>query len=227
MTILVTGANGFIARNLLAVLERDTQNQILKADRKPCTTALATMLKQADVVVHLAGENRPADSSAFTKVNADLTTFILETLEQTGKPYRLLYSSSTQAALENDYGKSKKQAEEILQKGVTHGTAVIFRFPGVFGKWCKPYYNSVVATYCYNIANNLPIEVRDRDYKLTLMYVDDVVRIINDHINDPAGNEKVINAGLEPVYEISLGKFADSIQSFKDNRNTFFLPQVG
>jgi len=227
MTILVTGSNGFIARNLVAVLERNTENRILKANRSTSKDELTAMLKEADTVIHLAGENRPADPSAFKKVNTDLTSFILETLEGTKKDYKLLYSSSTQAALDNDYGRSKKEAEEIIQKGVKNGNAVIFRFPGVFGKWCKPNYNSVVATYCHNIANNLPIEVRDREYKLTLMYVDDVVKIINDYINTPVGNERVINPDLEPVYEVTLGKLADSIQSFKENRSTFFLPQVG
>ncbi len=227
MTILVTGANGFIAKNLLAVLERDSQNQLLKADRTTSAEELAAMLKKADVVVHLAGENRPTDPSAFKKVNTDLSAYILETLEKNKKPYKLLYSSSTQAALDNEYGRSKKEAEEVLKKGVKNGNAVIFRFPGVFGKWCRPNYNSVVATYCYNLANNLPIEVRDREYKLTLMYVDDVVKILTDHIQAPTTSERVITASIEPVYEITLGKLADSIQSFKDNRNTFFLPQVG
>ena len=227
MTILVTGAKGFIAKNLLAVLERDSQNQLLRADRGTSAEELAAMLKKADVVVHLAGENRPTDPDAFKKVNTDLSAYILETLEKNGRPYKLLYASSTQAALDNEYGRSKKEAEEILKKGVKNGNAVIFRFPGVFGKWCRPNYNSVVATYCHNVANNLPIEVRDREYKLTLMYVDDVVKTLTDHIQAPATSERVITADIEPVYEITLGKLADSIQSFKDNRNTFFLPQVG
>ena len=192
MTILVTGAKGFIAKNLLAVLERDEQNKLLKADRSTSKDALASLLNEADVVVHLAGENRPADPSAFKKVNTELTAFILETLEKKNKPYKLLYSSSTQAAQDNEYGRSKKQAEELLQSGVKNGNAVIFRFPGVFGKWCKPNYNSVVATYCYNIANDLPIEVRDREYKFSLMYVDHVVSILIKHIKETS-KDKVMS----------------------------------
>jgi len=227
MNILVTGSNGFIARNLLALLERNESYRVFKSDRNTTIDELSSMLSEADVVVHLAGENRPSDPSAFKKINTDLTGFIVQQLEKRKTPYNLLYASSTQAALQNPYGTSKKEAEDIINTDVKNGQAVIFRFPGVFGKWCKPNYNSVVATYCYNVAHDLPVEVRDENYALKIVYIDDVVNSLIEFCGDKPVAGRIINADVEPVYEISLGKLAQTLSKFKTNRSSFYLPEVG
>ncbi len=143
-----------------------------------------------------------------------------------GSSYRLIFSSSVQADLDNPYGKSKKDAEDYIHNKVKQGTAVIYRLPGVFGKWCRPNYNSVVATYCYNDTHDLPLEIRDPGYELKLVYIDDVVRSFISGMQKPA-KEGVTEANAEPVFSINLGKLAAIIQSFKTNRKSLFIANLG
>ena len=226
MNIVVTGSNGFVAKNLLVHLQGMETVQLTALNRTSNSDEWQIALDGADVVFHLAGTNRPPDPREFLKDNTALTEFIIERLESGKRSYKLIFSSSTQAAEQNPYGESKKAAEDYIRTHVKYGSAFIYRLPGVFGKWARPNYNSVVATYCYNATHGLPLEVRDPDYPLQLVYVDDVLRSFIELIQQPcpAGVKEVI---VEKQYLVKLGSLAAIIHSFKENRNTLFLPQVG
>lgn len=226
MNILVTGSQGFIAKNLLVHLNRMENMEASGLDRMAGNAEWIRQLDLADVVFHLAGTNRPPDPGSFQTDNTDLTRFIVDTLGKRDRSYTLIFSSSTQATLENPYGRSKKEAEDYIRKNLKQGTAVIYRLPGVFGKWCRPDYNSVVATFCYNIANHLPVEVRDPDFELKLVYVDDIVRSFISQLQQKTNAQKVVEEKVEPEYSVTLGKLAAMIQSFQTNRNTLFIPNV-
>ncbi len=226
MKILVTGAGGFIAKNLMVHLRAIENVEVNGLERNTEIAAWETELERADVIFHLAGANRPADPEYFRKDNFELTQYIIDKLEKRGRPYKIIFSSSTQASLDNLYGKSKKDAEEYIHAHVKNGSATIYRLPGVFGKWCKPNYNSVVATYCYNATHHLPLEIRDPDYELKLVYIDDVIRsFLSDMIEPVEAGIVESKSGME--YTIRLGKLAEIIQSFNGNRKTLFLPDVG
>jgi len=226
MRILVTGSKGFIAKNLLIHLGRTDGFEIAALDRKASREDWISQLQKADIVVHLAGANRPPDQSGFQQDNADLTRFIVDELEKRKRPYKLIFSSSTQVLQDNPYGKSKREAEDYIRENVRTGTAIIYRLPGAFGKWCKPNYNSVVATFCHNIAHHSPVEVRDPDFELTLVYVDDIIRSFLRHLRQEE-ESGVIEDKVRPEYSITLGRLAATIQSFQTNRNTLFIPNVG
>jgi len=192
---------------------------------------LPQLVAQVDAVVHLAGENRPADESAFAQVNSGLTSALCNTIEQafrsTGRHVPLVLASSTQAVRDNPYGRSKLAAEtavETLAKE-TGNPCVIFRLPGVFGKWCKPNYNSVVATFCHNIARDLPIQINDPAASLRLVYVDDVVTALLASLEAPAPG--CVNAQVEPEYTTTLGELANQIHAFGDCRSTLMTERVG
>lgn len=226
MNVLVTGSQGFIAKNLLVHLRRMDTLEVAELSRQADKAEWVKQLERADVVFHLAGANRPLDPEDFQKDNANLTRFVVDSLEKRDRPYLIIFSSSTQAAFNNPYGYSKKEAEEYIRKHVKGGSAIIYRLPGVFGKWCKPNYNSVVATFCYNIANHLPVEVRDPDYELILVYIDDIVRSFVSHLKQGA-EPGVAEGKIEPEYVVTLGRLAATIKSFAINRNTLFIPNVG
>ena len=227
MKILVTGSNGFIAKNLLVHLNRLENTKASGLQRQADQEEWVRQLDEADIVFHLAGANRPPDPGGYQKDNTVLTRFIVDELEKRSRSYKLIFSSSTQAALDNPYGKSKKDAEDYIYENVKRGEAVIYRLPGAFGKWSRPNYNSVVATYCYNVANHLPIEIRDPTYEIKLVYIDDIIRSFMSHLQHANEMEKVIEGKVEPVYSVSLGKLASTITSFQTNRNTLFIPNVG
>jgi UDP-2-acetamido-2,6-beta-L-arabino-hexul-4-ose reductase len=226
INVVITGAQGFIARNLLVHLQRMENIAVKELDRNSDTAEWEKQLDQADIVFHLAGTNRPPDPAHFQKDNSDLTALTVDRLEKGGKPYRLIFASSTQAALDNPYGKSKKEAEDYIHQHVKNGSAVIYRLPGVFGKWCRPNYNSVVATYCYNSTHGLPLEVRDPDFELRLVYIDDIIRSFIAHIQQPA-NTGISAAKVDPEFVVSLGKLAATIHSFQTNRKSLFIADMG
>ncbi len=227
MRLLVTGAYGFIAKNLIVRLTEKEEYSILKYGRNDPYSSLSKLVSQADAVIHLAAENRPKDISSFQKVNTDLTKDICNLIKANKRKIPLIFASSTQVTIENSYGKSKLDAEIFIEKFVedTGNPTSIFRFPNVFGKWGKPNYNSVVATFCHNIAHDLPIEVHDPHLKLKLIYVDDVVKNILDIIqNSSTGlNWKAV----EPEYSITLGDLADQIERFKRSRINLISEKVG
>lgn len=229
--ILVTGAGGFIGKNLCAELENQGYTNLMQFDIDTPKQQLAEFCAKAQFVFHLAGINRPKDPAEFYEGNRGLTEQLLYLLKESGNKAPVLITSSTQAALDNDYGKSKAEAEQLVYAhGETNGSAVyVFRLPGVFGKWCRPAYNSVVATFCHNIAHGLPIEVRDPAYSFPLVYIDDVVRCFIDAMNGTVRCDRSAQpvCMVDPVHEVTLGKLAQLIESFRESRTTLAAPNMG
>lgn len=219
--ILITGAGGFVGRNLVATLQTRGYTDLMLFEKGDTPETLAKYCRRAAFVVHLAGINRPKDPSEFYTGNAGLTDTMLSLLEEAGSQAPVLVTSSIQAALDNDYGKSKLQAEQaIFAHGQRTGAPVfVFRMEGVFGKWCRPNYNSVVATFCHNVANGLPIQVRDPAYSLPLVYIDDVVACILDAMEkgEAVRDEQSI-CRIHPVHTVTLGQLAETIQGFAKAR---------
>lgn len=227
MKVLVTGSNGFIGRNLMVRLRELAGFEAIGFDREDSLDDLAKRVEQADAVVHLAGVNRPKDIKEFAEGNADLTVRLCDLIASTGRKIPLIISSSIQADLANPYGESKRGAEvaaEALAEK-TGNPVSIYRLPNVFGKWCRPNYNSVVATFCHNIANDLPIQINDPVAALRLVYVDDVVEeFIRALAAMPAGLSR---AEVGPVYGISLGELAGQIDAFQHCRESLVSERVG
>jgi len=229
--VLVTGANGFIGKNLVVRLNELSNISVTTFVRGDDSTRLPQLVTQADAVVHLAGENRPADESAFAKVNTGLTTEMCNAIKHefrsTGRRVPLVLASSTQAERDNPYGCSKLAAEAAVQTLAkeTGNPCAIFRLPGVFGKWCKPNYNSVVATFCHNIARDLPIQINDPAANLRLVYVDDVVTALLAALEAPTSG--CIQAKVEPEYTTTLGELANQIRAFSECRSTLLTERVG
>ena len=215
MRVLVTGARGFIAKNLIVRLNEKEKYSILEFTRNDPINSLPNLVNQADAIIHLAGENRPKKISSFKKVNADLTKTLCDVIKASSRKILFIFASSNQANIENPYGKSKRDAEVFIEQFAedTGNPTCIFRLPSVFGKWCKPNYNSVVATFCHNLANDLPIKVHDPSSKLKLIYVDDVVtKILNTFQHGSTG---LTWETVEPEYSITLGELAEKIKAFK------------
>ena len=219
--VLITGAGGFVGKNLVATLRAAGYTDLLLFEKDDTPATLAEYCRRAAFVVHLAGINRPQSAQEFYTGNAGLTDTLLEALEAAGNKAPVLVTSSIQAALDNDYGKSKHLAEQaIFAHGERSGAPVyVFRMEGVFGKWCRPNYNSVVATFCHNIARGLPIEVRDPAYSLPLVYIDDVVSCIRDAMErGEAVRDKDGFCRIHPVHTVTLGALADTIRGFAKAR---------
>jgi UDP-2-acetamido-2,6-beta-L-arabino-hexul-4-ose reductase len=225
--LLVTGANGFIGKNLVLRLREQAGIEVLTYLRGEDDAALLEALGQCEAVVHLAGENRPADVQAFSDVNTGLTERVCQGLRALGKTIPLIFASSAQAELDNPYGRSKLAAEQVVQAlSNDHGNPVaIYRLPGVFGKWCKPNYNSVVATFCHNKAHDLPVQINDTNSLLRLVYVDDVVTAMLGQC--AAEWTGVARPTIETEYTITLGELSAQIDAFKNCRSTLVSERVG
>lgn len=229
--ILVTGANGFIGKNLVVRLNELANVGVSTFVRGDDAALLPQRVSQVDAVVHLAGENRPANEAAFGRVNAELTAALCRAIEQefaaSGRHVPLVLASSTQAERDNPYGRSKLAAEAAVHTLAkeTGNPCVIFRLPGVFGKWCKPNYNSVVATFCHHIARDLPIQINDPAASLQLVYVDDVVTALLSALGAPTPG--CVQAQVEPVYTTTLSELAHQIRAFNDCRTTLITERVG
>ncbi len=229
--ILVTGANGFIGRNLVVRLNELANITVSTFVRGDDVARLPQLLAQADAVVHLAGENRPADEAAFSQVNAGLTSALCDALQHefaaNGRHVPLVLASSTQAERDNPYGRSKLAAEQavLALAQATGNPCVVFRLPGVFGKWCRPNYNSVVATFCHNLARDLPIQINDPDASVKLVYVDDVVAALLAALEAPTPG--YVPGTVTPEYTITLGEMAEQIRAFADSRTTLMSERVG
>lgn len=227
-TILVTGSQGFLGRNLVAAMRASRPDlAVLEYDLGNPPQDLGAFVRTADFVVHLAGVNRPSDVAEYATGNADWTRTLLDAVESTGRRIPVLLSSSIQAALENPYGISKRSAEEAVRDyGRRTGAEVfVYRFPNVFGKWCRPNYNSVVATFCHNVARGLPIVVNDPSIQLTLVYVDDVVAEIL-AAADGKANRTDGFCEVAVTYIITLGELADLLGSFREGRTNRSLPDL-
>jgi len=225
LNILVTGSAGFIGRNLVHALNHTRECTVWEFDRDSSAAQLGAALARADVVYHLAGENRPPDPADFEAVNVGLTRAIVKTLADLKRRPRLIFTSSIQAENDSPYGKSKCKAEgELRWFAETTGCQVVtYRLKNVFGKWSRPNYNSVVATFCHNVARDLPITVNDPNRVLDLVYIDDVVAAFLNDLNRP------LSAGFSyadvPVsYRCTVGDLATTIQGFRQSRLNGRLP---
>lgn len=227
MKVLVTGADGFIGKNLVAHLNQQPAIEVLRFVRGDTVADLVANVAQADFVFHLAGVNRPKEEIEFEQGNRDLTSALSDALRETGRKVPVVYSSSIQAEHDNAYGASKRGAEEVLCKlaELTGQPVYIYRLPNVFGKWCRPNYNSVVATFCHNISHDLPIQVNDPSAVLRLVYVDDVISAFLLHLSGECQGVKY--SRVEPVYETTVGQLAEQLQAFKRSRASMVTEPVG
>ena len=225
MNILITGSKGFIGKNLKIRLEKINKFNIIEFNRENTEDDLYKAVNKAETIIHLAGENRPESIEAFDKVNHILTKKICKLCREKDSKTHIIFSSSTQAEKDNPYGKSKLAAEgELLELNKSTSNSVsIFRFPGVFGKWCRPSYNSVIATFCHNIANNLSIKINDKSHVLNLLYIDDLIDQIIQAIDFP-DDEVFIN--INSVHQKTLGEVAEIITSFKENRTKLLVANM-
>ena len=239
MNILVTGAKGFIGRNLIATLHNiadgkdrsfgmDTDLTVFEYDIDTDPALLDVYCKNADFVFNLAGVNRPQDPKEFMEGNFGFASTLLDALKKHGNNCPIMISSSIQAALNNPYGESKKAGEDLMfAYGKEVGAPVyVYRFPNVFGKWCRPNYNSAVATFCNNIANDLPIQVNDPTVMMTLVYIDDVVaELISALKGEPHINEE--GYACVPIeHKIKLGEIVDLIYSFAKQPQSLVIPEI-
>lgn len=223
MNVLVTGAHGFIGRNLTAHLNAREGCVVTLFDVDASPDDLRTGLETADIVYHLAGVNRPQFIKEFETGNAALTREICEVLRELGRAPVIVMSSSVQAELDNPYGVSKRRSEDALREFAAQSGAkvCIYRLKNVFGKWGRPNYNSVVATFCNNIANDLPIQISDPSRELELVYVDDVVKAFVAEMLIPYGSND--NRDI-PSFNLTLGDLACRIQTFHDMRTNLLTP---
>ena len=227
-TVLVTGAKGFVGKNLVVALKHRADVDVIEYDLDSPAGLLEEGLAKADVIYHLAGVNRPERVEEFTKGNFDLMRQVCDALRRLKRAPLLVLSSSTQAALDNPYGLSKRQAEEaVFDFGKEAGASVfVFRLSGVFGKWCRPNYNSVVATFCNNIARDMPIAISDPAKEIELIYVDDVVRAFIGVLDGCLTVSDGKYCLVEPWYRITLGSLAETIQGFRHSRISLVLPNI-
>ena len=225
--ILVTGATGFIGKNLVESLRFYDDINVFLFCSKDDISYLEEVLLRADFVVHLAGVSRPKHPEEFYKVNVGLTKKIVDYLEKCNKKIPILLSSSTQAVLDNLYGKSKRQAEDIIFRyGKKNNVPVyVYRFPNLFGKWSKPNYNSVVATYCHNITHGIPMEIDSPNKLLNLAYVDDVILSIIENLKC-RGDKRGRFARIEPQYAVKLKRIAEIIFMFRENQKNLYVPDL-
>lgn len=229
MRVLITGADGFVGKNLQLRLRERKDVEVVTYTRADKLADLPKALAGVNVLFHLAGVNRPKDPQEFVG-NAELTQFLSDTVRNSGRPMRLILTSSTQARLNNLYGVSKRQAEQALQSLVgVNGTIVhLFRLPNVFGKWCKPNYNSAVATFCHNISRDLPVQINDPNAIVTLVYIDDVLDRFIDLMD---GADAVIDSegfeAITPQYTITVGELVRQITAFRECRDSLVIDRVG
>lgn len=224
MKVLVTGSNGFIGKNLISHLQECKDIEIVTYDIEDDFSKIESNIDDIKYIFHLAGVNRPQSPEEFYHGNTDLTKRIVDLIKD--KDISLIVTSSIQAIRDNDYGKSKKLAEDYIIANLNN--YYIYRLHNVFGKWCRPNYNSVVATFCHNIANNLDITINDPNVELELVYIDDICKeflslIIGEEPKDKEENYCYIN----PRYKVTLQEIADLLYRFKKSMNSIYVPNTG
>ncbi len=230
MKILVTGSKGFLGKNLVSALKNEGFEDLLEYTLESSEDDLKRYCSECDFVFHLAGVNRPKDRSEFMTGNAGLTEHLISCLIDSENTVPLCLSSSIQAGLNNDYGISKRAAEKaVFSYGLDNDVSVyVYRFPNLFGRWSMPNYNTVIATFCHNIARDLPIRIDDPEKVLPLAYVDDVtdqfIRILKTGIRLPAGEFVIFPPSL--IYERKLGVIAEKLRGFKDSLSSGTEPEL-
>src|SRR5699024_5944682 len=228
MKILITGSEGFVGKNLVAELKNRDYNDLYLYGRETPFENLEKWTEDCDFIFHLAGVNRPKNEDEFMAGNADLTSQLTKLLERNQNNSPIMISSSIQAEIDNPYGRSKKAGEDyILEYGQKNNVPVyIYRFSNLYGKWSKPNYNTVIATFCYNIARDLPIQVNNQDAMITFQYIDDVV---NELINCMEGQPTKVGDFYDVLEKDtkSLGEVANLIKSFKESRKSLEVPDMG
>lgn len=251
MKILITGAKGFVGKNLVAQLKNIKEGKaknynlssdldIVEYDIDTSFETLDNATKDCDFVFHLAGVNRPKEEKEFMEGNFGFTSTLLDLLKKYNNYCPIMLSSSTQAALDNPYGKSKRAGEDLIREHFKLSTlnpqpsTFIYRFPNLFGKWCRPNYNSAVATFCHNIANDLPIQVNDRSTKLELLYIDDLVdeliRLLettdNRRETRDEGLKSDVRSLMSKTHTIKLGEIVDLLSTFNAQPSTLLMPEI-
>ncbi len=227
-TVLITGSRGFIGKNMRVALSRNQEIILRTFDRGDEPDLLESYLAKADFIYHFAGVNRPQDPSEFQIGNADLTKCIVVMLDRLKRTMPILHTSSSQAEFDNPYGKSKKAAEDILSEYAkrTGAPVFIYRLPGVFGKWSRPDYNTVVATFCHNIARGLDIKILDPAHVIELVYIDDVIRHFTSHLSEIPSVGKEHFCQINTTFKVTLDDLAVKIYSLRDMRTTLKVPDL-
>lgn len=228
MNILITGSNGFVGKNLVAELKNQGYEQLMLCDRNTTEEELLSFTQEADFVFHLAGVNRPKEDAEFKSGNQGFTEKLVTLLSKRAVKPPIMFASSTQAELSNPYGESKREAERVVRRyGEENNVAVmIYRFPNLFGKWCKPNYNSVIATFCHNISHDIPIQVNDESTTLTVAYIDDVIASLISILSENKRNGEKDFYNVSPTYDVTLGRLVDLLTSFKQSRSDLSIPQL-
>lgn len=227
MRVLVTGARGFIGRNLLVRLMESDAIQVTQFNRGDNIDGLPALVADADKIIHLAGENRPTDVNDFERNNAELTRLLCNAVVSANRAIPIFLASSIQAEGSTPYGLSKRQAESAIRalNEKTGNPARIFRLPNIFGKWSRPNYNSAVATFCFNIARGIPIKINDSESKINLVYIDDLCSEIMSFLSSECFG--VAEASVTPEYKITVGELADQLEAFRDSRYNLVTERVG
>ena len=226
MRIVVTGADGFIGSNLRVRL-CELNHDVVSITRSTTREQLESELATADFVFHLAGVNRPKDPSEFSSGNVGFTETLCLALAASGRRTPVAYTSSTQAAFDNPYGRSKREAEEVLLR-YRHDSGApvyLFRLTNVFGKWCRPHYNSAVATFCHQLSHGLPISIHDPAAQLRLLYVDDLVAAFVSLLTSPDAQSGYVE--VAPVYDTTVGELARILGDVAESRTSLVTPRVG
>lgn len=224
MNVLITGSKGFIGKNLVSHLQEMNNVNIITFDRNDDFSKIEDNIDDINFIFHLAGVNRPTDPKEFYEGNTDLTKKLVDLIKEKNIP--ILITSSIQATKDNDYGKSKRMAEEYVMNNLNN--YYIYRLHNVFGKWCKPNYNSVVATFCYNISHDMDVTINDPNTELTLIYVDDIIEEFLNVMVGKEPNEKIDNyCYINPKYNVTLKYLADNIRNFKDTMSSIYVPNTG
>ena len=228
MKILVTGSSGFIGKNLITRLTQLENVELFEYDKDKDFSYLKEIIHEIDFIFHLAGINRPKSTDEFYSGNKGFTESLVALLEESNHPVPVLLSSSIQAERDNDYGKSKKEAEDILQEYSKRNNipVYIYRLPNVFGKWCRPNYNSVVATWCHNVTRDLPIQINDERTMLDLVYIDDVVTEFISKIKRTEGMALDNFLSIPVVHKKTLGEIKNLLFAFKDVRTNLIVPNM-
>lgn len=226
MAVLVTGSDGFIGKNLLVRLKENSIDYVC-FNRSQSINELPVLLGEINFVFHLAGVNRPEDLTEYSKQNHGLTLALCEAIQKTGREIPVVFTSSIQAKSDNAYGVSKKSAEDALIElnAATQSPVYLYRLPNVFGKWARPDYNSVVATFCHNIAQDLPIRIDDPNRVVSLLYIDDLLEHFMRVLAGPQTG--VLRPIVKPEYSIAVGDLASQIKAFQNSRNLITTEEVG